>query len=103
MGSAQDAWWNAPIVMTLLKNLLIAGGFFAIIFFVIKPLMRMLPHRPPSFQPVQEDLEMIQLNEAHKQEMALQTLNQLELIEKVKQDPYQVAQILQNWLVHKEQ
>lgn len=103
MGSAEDAWWNAPIVMTLLKNLLIAAGFFAIIFFVIKPLMRMLPHRPPSFQPVQEDLEMIQLNEAHKQEMALQTLNQLELIEKVKQDPYQVAQILQNWLVHKEQ
>ena len=27
---------------------------------------------------------------------------QLELVEKVKQDPYQVAQILQNWLVHKE-
>ena len=35
-------------------------------------------------------------------QLELPWLTQIELVEKVKQDPYQVAQILQNWLTHKE-
>ncbi len=99
----QDSWWNAPIVQTLMKNLLIALGFFALLFLVIRPLLKMLkPHTAATaFQPLPDE-EALQLAEAHKQELALQSVNQLELIEKVKQDPYQVAQILQNWLAHKD-
>lgn len=102
--SDQDKWWNAPIVQALLKNLLIALGFFALLFLVIRPLLKVLkPHKvASSFQPLSEDTEAMQLAEVHKQELEMQTLNQMELIEKVKQDPYQVAQILQNWLSHKD-
>lgn len=102
--SDQDKWWNAPIVQALLKNLLIALGFFALLFLVIRPLLKMLKQNKvaSSFLPLPEDDEAMQLAEVHKQELAMQSLNQLELIEKVKQDPYQVAQILQNWLAHKD-
>lgn len=102
--SDQDKWWNAPIMQALLKNLLIAVGFFALLFLVIRPLLKTLkPHKAASaFQPLPEDDAAMQLAEVHKQQLEMQSLNQLELIEKVKQDPYQVAQILQNWLAHKD-
>ena len=40
--------------------------------------------------------ELLENNQ--KVALAMYTTNQIELIEKVKQDPYQTAQIIQNWL-----
>ena len=97
-------WWDAPIVQVALKNALIALGFLALLLFVIRPLLKILKTEKPvgSFLPVQTDLEAAQMIEATRREHEKMKLTQLELVEKVKQDPYQVAQILQNWLVHKD-
>jgi flagellar M-ring protein FliF len=97
-------WWEAPIVQTLLKNGLIALGFLVLLLFVIRPLLKVLKSERPagSFLPVQTDLEAAQMIEATRREHEKMKLTQIELVEKVKQDPYQVAQILQNWLSHKD-
>jgi len=97
-------WWEAPIVQGLLKNGLIALGFLALLFFVIRPLLKILRAEPPleSFLPIQTDQEAaLMIEEARREQEALK-LTQVELAEKAKQDPYQVAQILQNWLMHKD-
>jgi len=98
-----ERWWDAPIVQTLLKNGLIALGFLALLLFVIRPLLKILKQeKPAGYLPVQPDLDAVQMIEAQKREHEKMKLTQLELVEKVKQDPYQVAQILQNWLAHKD-
>ena len=98
-----ERWWDAPIVQALLKNGLIALGFLTLLLFVIRPLLKILKvEKPVNFLPIQSDLEVTQMIEAQKREHERQKMTQLELVEKVKQDPYQVAQILQNWLTHKD-
>ncbi|HBA87745.1 MAG TPA: flagellar M-ring protein FliF [Geobacter sp.] len=105
-GGEPARWWDAPIVQTLIKNVLIALGFLALIVFVIRPLLKMLKVEKPvsssSFLPVHDEQETAQLLEVQKREHEKMRITQLELVEKVKQDPYQVAQILQNWLTRKE-
>jgi len=97
-------WFDAPIVQVGLKNALIAMGFLALLLFVIRPLLKILKTEKPSggFLPLPSDLEAAQMIEASRREHEKLKVTQLELVEKVKQDPYQVAQILQNWLVHKD-
>jgi len=99
-----EKWWEAPIVQVALKNTLIALGFLALLFLVIRPLLKILKAEKPagSFLPMQTDLEAAQMIENTRREHEKLKVTQLELVEKVKQDPYQVAQILQNWLVHKD-
>ncbi len=103
LGVEPARWWDAPIAQTLLKNLLIGLGFLALLFFVIRPLLKILKveKKAESFVPLQADVEAAQLIEAQKREHDMLRMTQLELVEKVKQDPYQVAQILQNWLAQK--
>ncbi|HEY5514382.1 MAG TPA: flagellar basal-body MS-ring/collar protein FliF [Geomonas sp.] len=102
-GPEPEKWWDAPVVQALLKNALIALGFLALLLFVIRPLLKILKtERPISFHPVQVDLEAAHQIETTRREHEKLKLTQMELVEKVKQDPYQVAQILQNWLVHKD-
>jgi flagellar M-ring protein FliF len=98
-----EKWWNAPIILPILKNLLIAGGFLLIFLYVIRPLQSLLrvEKKRPSFIQPDEDAEAVLLNEMQRKELAAQRLTQIELIEKVKQDPYQVTQILQNWVSQK--
>lgn len=95
-----EAWWQAPILAALLKNALIGLGFLAILFLVVRPLLATLKQskkvQGEGFAPLEESAELLEGKE--KLALAMQTSNQLELIEKVKQDPYQTAQILQNWL-----
>ena len=103
--AAADAkWWEAPIFMALLKNGLIGFGFLALVLFVVKPLMKMLAQeKKTSFEPLdtaEEALEKIAA--AHRLQLGAQTVSQMELIQKVKKEPYQTAQILQNWLQQKE-
>jgi flagellar M-ring protein FliF len=79
-------------------------GFLALLIFVIRPLLKILKAEKPesSFIPMQTDVETAQMIEHSRREAERLKVTQLELVEKVKQDPYQVAQILQNWLVHKD-
>jgi len=102
-GAEPERWWDAPIVQTLLKNGLIALGFLALLLFVIRPLLKILKtEKPASFLPVQNEQDAARMIEEQKREHEKLRLTQIELVEKVKQDPYQVAQILQNWLTHRD-
>jgi len=94
------AWWNAPIFMAVLKNALIGFGFLALLFFVVRPLLSILRssgnRHKDSFVPL--DQQEGQIDNDHKLSLAMYASSQQQLIEKVKSDPYQTAQILQNWL-----
>lgn len=95
-----EAWWNAPIFMAILKNALIGFGFLALLFFVIRPLLAILrssgKRGQEGFVPINQP--DAQLENENKMALAMYAASQQQLIEKVKQDPYQTAQILQNWL-----
>jgi len=100
-GTAEtSAWWSTPFFMSLYKNLLIALGFLAVVMFVIRPLLKSLrilkPKEFDMFEPVSEIPE--KLSSAEKAQIAVQIAEQQSLIDTAKKDPYQVAQILQNWL-----
>ncbi len=99
-GDSAGGWWQAPIFMALLKNALIGFGFLVLLFFVIRPLMKIVRKQSTpvyeGFSPLQESEE--QLEHQHRVALAAHAASQMQLIEKVKQDPYQTAQILQNWL-----
>lgn len=97
---AAPSWWSSPFFMALYKNLLIGLGFLAMVLFVIRPLLKSLrAAKPPvfeSFEPIGEMTE--KLSSTEKAQIAVQMAEQQSLIETAKKDPYQVAQILQNWL-----
>lgn len=101
MGSAETpAWWNNPFFMSLFKNLVIGLGFLALMFFVIRPLLNSLkimrPARLETLEAAHETPE--KLSAAERAQISMQMAEQQNLIEQSKKDPYQVAQILQNWL-----
>lgn len=94
-------WWTNPFFISLAKNLMIGVGFLALIMFVIRPLLislRVIRSGSPtgSFEPIGEGTE--QLSTAERAQLTVQIAEQQDLIEKAKKDPYQVAQILQNWV-----
>ncbi|GFO53354.1 flagellar M-ring protein [Geomonas sp. Red276] len=102
-GMEAPAWYEAPIAQLAIKYAVIALGFLALLLFVIRPLMKVLKvEKPASFLPIANEAETARMVEEQRREQEKLRLTQLELVEKVKQDPYQVAQILQNWLAHKE-
>jgi flagellar M-ring protein FliF len=102
---AAYSWWEAPILSSLLKNLLIVLGFIALIFLVLRPMLNMLgtykPAGAKSFQGIEQTAGELG-GPALQQQLALSKVNQLELIESVKKDPYQTAQVLQSWLKQSE-
>jgi flagellar M-ring protein FliF len=96
-----SSWWEAPIFSTLLKNLLIVLGFFALIFLVLRPMLNMLGTYKPAGRKSFEGIELTDGElDGQKQQalLAMSKVNHLELIENVKKDPYQTAQVLQSWL-----
>lgn len=99
-----SGWWSNPMLTAVMKNALIGGGFLALIMFVIRPLVKILkasaPRREESAYSL-EDMEHEKLMAAQRAQLAMTSSNQLELVEVVKQSPYQTAQILQNWLEDK--
>lgn len=100
-GSSEVAsWWTNPFFMSLAKNLMIAVGFLVLVLFVIRPLIASLRigKRPAleSFEAIGASGE--QLTTAERAQINSQMAEQKELIEQAKKDPYQVAQILQNWV-----
>ena len=100
-GSTETAnWWTNPFFLSLAKNLMIGIGFLVLIMFVIRPLIASLrlARRPTleSFEAIGAGGE--QLTTAERALINSQMAEQQNLIEQAKKDPYQVAQILQNWV-----
>lgn len=102
-GPETERWWEAPVFLALLKNGLIAASFLALIFLVVRPLMRNIRSSlPVSFEPVsQAEDEVQKLIDAKRAMLQSQSVSQVELIEKVKGESYQAAQVLKNWLESK--
>ena len=93
-------WWTNPFYLSLAKNLMVGIGFLVLIMFVIRPLLASLRI---SKRPMMESFEAIgasgeQLTTAERAQINMQMAEQQNLIEQAKKDPYQVAQILQNWV-----
>lgn len=101
-GGAESAkWWMNPFFLTLFKNLLIALGFLALMLFVVKPMLNTLrTARPPRLDILDSIAPEVQdkMSSSERAQLAMHMAEQQDLIEKAKSDPYQVAQILQNWL-----
>ena len=94
------AWWSNPFFMSLIKNLVIGLGFLALILFVIRPLLGSLRGIRPT---ILENLEPLheggdKISTTDRAQIAMQMSEQKNLIDQAKKDPYQVAQILQNWI-----
>jgi len=102
VGSAESTkWWMNPFFLTLFKNLLIALGFLALMMFVVKPMLNTLRSaRPPRLDILEAIVPEAQekMSASERAQLAMHMAEQQELMEKAKTNPYQVAQILQNWL-----
>ncbi len=100
-GTAEVAtWWTNPLFVSLGKNLMIGISFLLLMIFVIRPLLTSLRIGRPS---ASETVEGIgpggrQLAGADQAALGSNAMTQQNLVEQVKKDPYQVAQILQNWV-----
>jgi len=105
MDEQASTWWNAPIFMALMKNLLIGGGFLALLFLVIRPLLNAMKSSggvTSTFEQVESaEEQMRKIMAAQKAQLSNQANTQMELIEKVKQEPYQTSQVLKNWIESK--
>ncbi len=101
-GTAESTkWWMNPFLLTLMKNLLIAVGFLVLMLFVIKPMINTLraarPPRPDLLEAIVPESQE-KMSASERAQLAMKMAEQQELMEKAKGNPYQVAQILQNWL-----
>lgn len=100
-GSSEvSTWWTNPFFMSLAKNLMIGVGFLILVLFVIRPLLSSLRI---ARRPALESFESIgasgdQLTTSERALINSQMAEQKDLIDQAKKDPYQVAQILQNWV-----
>jgi flagellar M-ring protein FliF len=105
VGTAESTkWWMNPFFLTLFKNLLIALGFLALMMFVVKPMLATLRSaRPPRLDILESIAPDAQekMSASERAQLAMHMAEQQELMEKAKTNPYQVAQILQNWLGEK--
>jgi flagellar M-ring protein FliF len=102
-GTDADAqkWWDNPFVQALFKNLLIGFGFLSLIFLVIRPLLTSLLIIHPDVG--RETIVSLggmpnMLVASGRAQIDTQMLDQQKLIATANNDPYQVAQILRNWL-----
>ena len=94
-------WWTNPFFQSLMKNLLIGLGFLALILFVIRPLLASLRtiRTAPAFDSIESLAEGGErITGGERTQIAMQMSEQKGLMEQAKKDPYQVAQILQNWI-----
>jgi flagellar M-ring protein FliF len=100
-------WWEQPFFMDLMRNGLLGLGFIALLLLVVRPLLRMMSL--PAASGARRAIEPLPLDGVHQgalpgttqgqmSRLGLKSVSQLELLESVKQEPYQAAQILQTWL-----
>jgi flagellar M-ring protein FliF len=100
-------WWEKPFFADLGKNVLLGLAFIALLLLVVRPLMKMMPS--PKLDR-NDSLELLRAQKERSEQLleggghsllpqqGLDFKGQGELLAIVKQDPYQTAQILQNWL-----
>ena len=91
---------ESPLIQALIKNLLIGLGFIGLILLVIRPMLKTLRTvLPPKFEPIEtaED-EVRRLMEAKQIELAQAGQSQKALIEKVRNESYETAQVLKSWV-----
>lgn len=100
MGSSKGGILESPFFQSLFKNLLIGIGFLALIFLVIRPMIKALRAAvPPRFEPIETAEEEVRKMLMMKQsELAQQGASQRALIEKVRNESYETAQVLKSWL-----
>ncbi len=100
----RQPWWHAPIYQTLLKNVLIGVGFLSLLFLVLKPMLRIIRTNASEYESaelVNNQLQKALSNPLRGQLESQPSVSQIELIEHVKKEPYQTAQILKSWLDNK--
>lgn len=97
----REKWWQMPILYALLKNAVIGMGFLVVLFLVVRPLMRTIRTNAAPLIDFSESAEEEVQKMLTSQRANLAKVSQIELIERVKKEPYQTAQILTNWLENK--
>jgi flagellar M-ring protein FliF len=103
-------WWEKPAVVEMGKNGLLGIGFIALLLLVVRPLMKVLVTPQKKAKSTMETLQSIEENQdklegkhqPHLAQLGMAMVNQTDFNELVKKDPYQTAQILQNWLKQKD-
>ena len=97
-------WWSNPFFQSLAKNLIIGLGFLTLILFVIRPLLGSLRSIrgaiPENFEPIYEGGGSggEKISSADRAQLSMQMTEQRSLVDQAMKDPYQVAQVLQNWI-----
>lgn len=102
---SKNEWWNEPLFLSLLKSGLIGIGFLALLFLVIRPLLKSLKSQTPQTSFMSEESaedKVRSMIESQQRQLKMQAGSQMELIEKVKTDSYQASQIIKNWVDKKE-
>jgi flagellar M-ring protein FliF len=104
----QPQWWEQPLVSDIGKNALLGIAFIALLLLVVRPLMKVISSpggggvRNDTFEPLEAQRERHEHLEGGAHAMLTPPGMELkgpgELLAVVKQDPYQTAQVLQNWL-----
>ncbi|MBI5485263.1 MAG: flagellar M-ring protein FliF [Deltaproteobacteria bacterium] len=101
-------WWEKPIVMEMGKNGLLGIGFIALIMLVLRPLLKTLTPQKGSRDTISQfgindgQTQLDGMGRAALPQIGMKSMNQMELADVVRQDPYQTAQILRSWLGQKE-
>lgn len=97
--------WEKPVFVDIGKNAFLGMAFIAMLLLVIKPLMKMLPPVRSSndiglmLDNRSDHLEQLEnINHGRSFQPGIEMKGPGELVAIVKKDPYQTAQILQNWL-----
>jgi len=98
-----ESWWHAPIYQSLVKNILIGAGFLALLLLVIRPMLAIIRANAANYAAEERSVDHLQgmLATPQRGQLESQSVSQLELIEHVKKEPYQTAQILKSWLDNK--
>lgn len=94
-------WWTNPFFLALAKNLVIGLGFVVLMLLVVKPLLNTLrAARPPRLDILETITPEAQekMSASERAQLAMHMAEQQDLTERAKANPYQVAQILQNWI-----
>ncbi len=103
-------WWEKPVVADMGKNVLLGIGFIALLLLVVRPLMNILqsPQKRANIsfdtlQPFEDGRDKLEGRlPTQMANLEMNAMNQMDLVSIVDKDPYQTAQILNNWLKQKD-
>jgi flagellar M-ring protein FliF len=95
-------WLHSPLLFSSMKYGLIGLAFLIVMFSVIRPMMNFLRKAQPQrqFDLVEDHVSLEGAGSVAQLEMS--RINQVEILEAVRKDPYQTAQVLQSWLRQRE-